>query len=177
MSQLPQTPNTPQSWYVYVDGQVYGPFDDPRMTEFFDEGRLNAGSVLSPDASGPFRPATHWPSYESWTRPRSETPVPTPTKPQAQSGAATHVLLVLAEIRSSMGMSFLQTLQSLGTVERVSNTVWLTQTGLSAAHAKSVLSTSLTAQDRLFIADVTDQKPESINLGASLDAALDQFFR
>lgn len=164
-------------WHVYVDNRVYGPFDGGALIEFFKEGRLTANSLMCPAATGPFRPAAEWSHYDRWTRPHHSSRQSDLTQPDTRTLIDPTVYLVMAEIRSPHGMAFLQTLQSIGPVERVSNTIWLVRSRLDAATVKAALSATLSQQDRLLITQVDQDRLGTVNLGQSVDERIAALFK
>ena len=40
-----------RNWYIQVDGQAYGPFDDKTLWAFMCEGRVTALSLISQSAN------------------------------------------------------------------------------------------------------------------------------
>ncbi len=85
------------------------------------------------------------------------------------SGAASNVFLIMAEIRSSGEMAFLQTMQNFGQAERIGDTVWLVRTSNTVEQIRNILSQTLDQQDRLFILDSNTGKTAWFNIGADLD--------
>lgn len=67
------------SWYVQVNGQVYGPYSDEQMQGFCVEGRVNAYSILSQSPHNGFTQATQFQSFLNWSG---------RLQPQHQMGAA-----------------------------------------------------------------------------------------
>lgn len=102
-------------------------------------------------------------------------PTQMPQAPQSEtarrtiSGAASNVFLIMAEIRSSGEMAFLQTIQNFGQVERIGDTVWLVRTSNAVEQIRNTLSQTLDQQDRLFILDSNTGKTAWFNIGADLD--------
>jgi len=93
---------------------------------------------------------------------------------EPQSTPAVHsnkscVFLVMAEIRSSGEMAFLQTLRSFGQTQRVGDTVWLVRSTYSVEQIRNTLSQTLDQQDRLFILNSHAGKTAWFNIGADLD--------
>ena len=78
-----QALNIPQqnSWYVQVNGQVYGPYSDEQMHGFCNEGRVNAYSVLSQSPHSGFAQATQFQSFLNWSG---------KLQPQRQMGTSMH---------------------------------------------------------------------------------------
>ena len=160
----PNSQQTPH-WYVQVDGTAYGPFDDATLMGFMTEGRVTAQSFLRSGTQGAFRQLTTYPGLMRALPQAEATPQPAET-----------VSLVMAEIRSGRSMGFLQTLQSLGQVQRIGDTTWLLRARASADDVCSVLSAPLGPEDRLFVVDAGASARASFNLGQSVDRAVAELF-
>ncbi|MGB6231428.1 MAG: DUF4339 domain-containing protein [Litorimonas sp.] len=158
-----RTAQTENAWYVSVDGQTYGPFDDTALWSFVREGRVTAQSNVSRTPTGPFAPALSRAEIAHWFGARR---VAAPVAPPS-------LLLVMADLRSSQSIAFLQTLQAMGTVERVGEAVWLLQTRDGVEHARSVLVPTLSAIDGLVILDATQADIATANLGDAAVARID----
>jgi len=195
-----QTPIAPQrNWYIQVEQQNYGPFDDATLWAFMCEGRVNAQSLISQYPNTAYRPVAADPGLMGWL---NQTPqnlaaqaqlvqqqaVQQPTYAQVQpqqmqqqaqaqaqaqaqpNTAAQTVFMIMAEIRSGRGMEFLQTLQSLGDVERIGDTVWILKARASSEDIRNVLCQPLGADDRLFVIDSFANDTAWFNLGAQMDS-------
>ena len=62
-----QTHNVPDSWYVQVNGQAYGPYTEQQMQVFCTEGRVNDRSIISQSAVQGYAPAAQFQSFLQWT--------------------------------------------------------------------------------------------------------------
>lgn len=191
MSTTPITPQSAQTWYVQVEGQSYGPFDAATVRIFFAEGRLTESSLLCPNPMGPYSPALNWPDCASlMVRPAQNIHYNREAINQdvsRQSEAERHVdtpaasartaLLIIVEIRSSRTMQFLQSLQVLGTVDRIGDTMWLVQTDYEPARAKDRLAAALTERDRLLVVTVSRNSLNGFNLGEATEARINALLR
>ncbi len=160
-------PNSQRSahWYVQVDGTAYGPFDDATLAGFMSEGRVTAQSFLRSGNQGDFRQVTTYPALMEFL-----------SKPESEAQAKITVSLVMAEIRSGRSMAFLQTLQSLGQVQRIGDTTWLLRAHAQPDAICSVLSAPLGPEDRLFVVDAGSSARATFNLGQSVDRAVAELF-
>jgi len=70
------------TWYVQVNGQAYGPYDDSQMQGFVTEGRINAQSIISQSATQDYAPAAQFPVFAQWSAQQMQAQVPQ-TAPQA----------------------------------------------------------------------------------------------
>lgn len=87
---MQSVPNTwPDSWYVQVNGQAYGPYSSAQMQGFCAEGRVNSHSLISQSASEGYAPAPQFQSFLQWTgRLQQATPVQRPQPVQTQQPTA-----------------------------------------------------------------------------------------
>lgn len=178
-------------WFVQVDAQVYGPFDADTMQAYFDEGRVTAQSLISDQAQGPFAPCADWRAYAVWSGQDEWTPSQTyasPAEPtqmaqmrqdRSRAGYApsSHILLIMAELQAPTAMNVVKAMQRLGSVQRVSHTVWILQTGSDAAHARAFLQDHIGDRDRVLIADITGQALEGLNVGHDVDRVIQSLER
>lgn len=153
-------------WYVQVDGQAYGPFDDATLWKFMIEARVTETSVVSNHPNTGYRTVASDPNLMSWMAQRpAQDPEPEPT-PVADPT----VFMIMGEIRSGRGMEFLQRLQGLGQVQRIGDTVWLLQARARAETVRDVLAQPLGAEDRVFVLDSYANETAWFNLSADMDA-------
>ena len=148
-----------------MDGQVYGPFDDATLLNYMREGRVTPQSFVSQNAGGDFRQVATLPALMQWVETSNPDGKPT-----------SRTCLVMADIRSGRAMAFLQTLQTLGDVHRIGDTVWLLRTHASPRSTTDVLSPPLGPEDRLIVVDATDSERASFNLGHSVDERIEALF-
>jgi len=171
------TPTTEQrQWYIQVEQQSYGPFDDQTLWLFMCEGRVNAQSLISQHPNTAYRTISADPSLMNWLAQipqnqgdQSQPHLQAQTVPIASNAQQT-VFMVMAEIRSGRGMEFLQTLQGLGDVERIGDTVWILQARATSENIRNVLCQPLGADDRLFVIDSFANDTAWFNLGAQMDS-------
>lgn len=182
----------PEQWYVQFDGLAYGPYSHGQMQGFVSEGRVIAGSLITLDPSRGYFQASAFPIFLQWQsaahnmghmqpvvgqtqemQVQQQQPAPVAVgqsyQPHRQQDPTPAVLLVMAEIRSSQGMPFLQALQAHGTAQRIGDTVWLLRSAITADALRSSLSRTLSKQDRLFILDSFNNKTAWFNIGADMD--------
>ena len=196
--------NTPANWYVFVQNQAYGPYTDLQMQSFVAEGRITANSLISNSPNGGFQPAFQCQQFTNWNAgvqisgqeiverpasmsqasisqasmsqaitPISQTQHRNTTSPNI---APSSVYMIIAEIRSNGEMAFLQSLQSFGQAQRISDSNWLVRSNHSAEQIRNHLSQTLTRQDRLFVVDTKTAKAVWFNIGADLDHRIRELF-
>jgi len=163
-----------RQWYIKVDNQAYGPFSDKILWQFMCEGRVNAQTLVSQNPNQPYRLVSADPGLMNWL---SQTPDNITKKPEITAPLANRsVFVVMAEIRSGRGMDFLQTLQGLGAVERIGDTLWLLQAAISVEELRNVLSQPLSADDRLFILDSFENRTAWFNIGTNMDQRIQELW-
>lgn len=113
-------------------------------------GRLQGNQNHNPENHNPHNPHNHNP----------------------QGHTAQSVFIVMAEIRSGRGMDFLQSLQGLGDVERIGDTMWILKARASSEDIRNILCQPLGADDRLFVLDSYANKTAWFNLGAQMDVRM-----
>lgn len=169
----PQGPEPAQRiWYIQVDGQAYGPFDDRTLWQYMTEGRVSAQSLISQAPNTGYRPVSADPSLMSWLG-----QIPSLETMHPNAGSAVHakatVFIIMGEIRSGRGMDFMQTLQSLGPTQRLGTTVWLLKAQTDAQTLRDILSQPLGADDRLFVLDSFENQTAWFNLSPEMDQQIE----
>lgn len=157
---------TARHWFVQVDDQPYGPFDDKTLWAFMCEGRVNALSLISHSANTGFRPVSADPGLMNWLQ---QVPNKDQKETAPQQDARPTVFMIMAEIRSGRGMELMRTLQGLGTVQRIGDTVWLLQAQAKAGDIRDILSQPLGANDRVFVLDSFANDTAWFNLSPDMD--------
>jgi len=168
------TPQDARQWFIQVDGQAYGPFDDRTLWSYMIEGRVSAQSLISQSANTGYRLVSSDPGLMNWLAKATEKP--TQQRQQAPSAPPT-VFIIMAEIRSGRGMNFLQSLQSLGPTQRLGETVWILQARTKAETLRDILSQPLAADDRLFILDSFANETAWFNLSPEMDKQITQLWK
>ena len=111
-------PEAQRQWFIQVDGQAYGPFDDKTLWSYMLEGRVGPQSLVSHTANMGYRLLSSDPGLMNWLAQAQQQP---PTESAAKQVAS--VFMIMAEIKSGRGMNFLQSLQSLGPTQRLGSSV------------------------------------------------------
>jgi len=171
MSSGTDQPQIQRQWFIQVDGQAYGPFDDRTLWDYMVEGRVSSQSLISQTANTGYRPLSADPGLMNWLAQATDK---SPPEPEIQ--AAPTVFMIMAEIKSGGGMNFLQTLQTLGPTQRLGTTVWILQARAEAETLRNILSQPLGADDRLFILDSFANKTAWFNLSSEMDAQIAQLW-
>lgn len=160
-----------REWFIQVDGQAYGPFEDKTLWSYMAEGRVNAQSLVSQSANTAYRPVSADPALMNWLNQATQQPIQT-----AEPDVAPTVFMIMAEIKSGRGMNFLQSLQSLGPTQRLGSTVWILQAQTKAEMLRDILSQPLGAEDRLFVLDSFANETAWFNLSPEMDNRIAQLW-
>jgi hypothetical protein len=175
---IDQTP-AQRKWFIQVEGQAYGPFDDKTLWDYMVEGRVSAQSLVSQTAGSGYRPISADPGLMNWiaqATERSQAAVQSQDQAEAKPQLPPTVFMIMAEIKSGGGMNFLQTLQTLGPTQRLGSTVWVLQAQAQAETLRDILSQPLGADDRLFVLDSFANKTAWFNLSPEMDAQIAQLW-
>jgi len=170
------TLQTARNWYIQVDKQAYGPFDDKTLWSYMIEGRVSAQSLISQSANTGYRPVSANPGLMNWLSQAKASQSPQQQTQQAANVQPT-VFMIMAEIRSGRGMDFLQSLQSLGATQRLGSSVWVLQARTKAETLRDILSQPLGADDRLFILDSFANETAWFNLSPEMDTKIAQLWK
>ena len=68
------TPQAARQWYIQVDGQAYGPFDDRTLWSYMIEGRVSAQSLVSQSANMGYRLVSSDPGLMNWLAQATDRP-------------------------------------------------------------------------------------------------------
>ncbi len=167
-----QTPDpTQRQWFIQVDGQAYGPFDDRTLWQYMNEGRVSAQSLISQAPNTGYRLVSADPSLMGWLA-QVPNKAPASPEPKPEAKAAFTVFMIMGEIRSGRGMEFMQTLQSLGPTQRLGSTVWLLKAQTTVQTLRDILSQPLSADDRLFVLDSFANETAWFNLSPEMDTQI-----
>ncbi len=172
MDSGPNQPQPTRQWYVQVDGQAYGPFEDKILWSYMLEGRVSAQSLISHSPNTGYRPVSADPGLMNWLAQATNSQTTAAETTQQDSAAITTVFMIMAEIKSGRGMNFIQTLQSLGPTQRLGETVWVLQARTTAETLRDILSQPLGASDRLFVLDSYANETAWFNLSQEMDSQI-----
>jgi hypothetical protein len=87
---------------------------------------------------------------------------------QGATSPAGSLFLIMAEVTSENRMLFLQTLQKIGTPQRIGEANWLMQSNQDIDEVRNYLAAALTRQDRLFIMDSVNNRTAWFNVGTDM---------
>jgi hypothetical protein len=167
------TPNDPHKriaeeprWFVRVEGTIYGPFTDTVLASFLDEGRVTAQSFIRQGTIGEFRQVATLPALMNYIQNRTNHTVQDVTSFNRQT------CFIMAEVRSGQSMAFLKTLQSLGDVQRIGQTIWMVSGPANPQQIIEALSPPLSQEDRIFVLAANEAEHAGFNLGRDVDARI-----
>lgn len=170
---MPRDDGITMSWFVKVEGRVYGPYTGAQMRAFVGEGRVAAHSSVSEARDGEFRPASEISQIQSWINDLRQGPGP---KRVETPDARTSNFLVVAELHPDSRAGFEAVLGEFGDVYSIASTVWVLRGATSAAHLRNELSHLLDRADRLFITDASRDRAAWFNLGQDADDHIRQLW-
>ncbi|MEE2567078.1 DUF4339 domain-containing protein [Hyphobacterium marinum] len=155
---------TTKTWFVKVDGRVYGPYTQAQMRGFIQEGRVAAHSLVSIERDGGWKPALEVEILRGWL----DQARGAANDRSGGEGQASNFIIV-ADIRSETGSAFQSALSHFGDETKIVDGVWLLRTASSAARLRNELSHLLDRDDSLFIVDASRNKTAWFNLGDTID--------
>tara|TARA_R110002073_G_scaffold117697_3_gene256327 strand:+ start:853 stop:1371 length:519 start_codon:yes stop_codon:yes gene_type:complete len=155
---------TTKTWFVKVDGRVYGPYTQAQMRAFVQEGRVAAHSLVSIERDGGWKPAVEIEILRGWL----DAARGAANDRSGQSGRASNFIIV-AEIQSESSQAFESALSHFGDETRIVDGVWLLRSASTASTLRNELSHLLDRDDSLFIVDATRDRTAWFNLGDVVD--------
>lgn len=154
------------SWFVKVEGRVYGPYTPAQMRAFVGEGRIAAHSQVSPQRDEGWANASDVEAFGTWFA--EQHPGSRPDK-RVTPGARPANFVVITEINSTQGSDFENALSAYGDLERVTPGVWLLRGPTTSAVLRNELSHLLDRDDRLLVIDASHDRAAWFNLGQTAD--------
>ncbi len=156
---------TEAAWYVYAQDRAWGPYTEPRMRAFVEEGRVTAGALIAPTPDGPFLPAGEDAVFSHLfdiapIQPIQTFPEPAPVAPRTFAAPVEHAgaarpLLVFAILGALHGTAFEAALAIHGPFERVAQGLWLTRARLAPAALRNALSRRLRGEGALLVVEAS----------------------
>lgn len=163
---MPRDDGIAMSWFVKVEGQIYGPYTPAQMRAFVGEGRIAAHSLVSDERDGEFAAASTQDAFSDWF---SEDDGGTQVEKRVTPGARPANFVIVGEIASDKAGEFRNALAAYGDVESVTGGVWLLRGPTTAAVLRNELSHVLDRQDKLLIIDASHDRAAWFNLGSDAD--------
>ncbi len=154
------------SWFVKVEGRVYGPYTPTQMRAFASEGRIAAHSLVADDRDGEFSSASGVEAFKSWF---VESEGGDRVEKRVTPGARPANFVIITEIHSETANDFRQALNAYGDVEKITEGSWLLRGPTTAAVLRNELSHVLDRNDKLLIIDASHDRAAWFNLGREAD--------
>lgn len=163
---MPRDDGIIMSWFVKVEGRVYGPYTGAQMRAFIGEGRVAAHSTVSDRREDGFAPAQDIAQLKPWLEEARRRPG---EKRPAPSDARTANFIIVAELAAGSTAGFEAALSDHGDVEPIKAGVWLLRGASSASHLRNELSHLLAREDKLLVVDASRDRTAWFNLGREAD--------
>ncbi|XBQ15158.1 MAG: DUF4339 domain-containing protein [Oceanicaulis sp.] len=163
---MPRDDGITMSWFVKVEGRVYGPYTGAQMRAFVGEGRIAPHSSVSEHRDQGFRPASEISQLKSWLDENRRAPG---ERRPAPSDARTANFLVVADLHADSRGAFDAALHEFGEVEQITAGVFILRCAASAAHLRNELSHLLARDDKLLVVDASRDRSAWFNLGRDAD--------
>ena len=100
---MPRDDGIAMSWFVKVEGQIYGPYTPAQMRAFVGEGRIAAHSLVSDERDGEFAAASTQDALSDWF---SEDDGGTQVEKRVTPGARPANFVIVGEIASDKAGEF-----------------------------------------------------------------------
>ena len=163
---MPRDDGITMSWFVKVEGRVYGPYTGAQMRAFVGEGRIAAHSIVSSSRDGEFMPASNVPQLQTWLDDLRREPG---FRRRDSVDERTSNFLVVADLHADSRAGFEAVLAEFGDVESITSTVWILRGATSASHLRNELSHLLDRADKLLVVDASRDRAAWFNLGKDAD--------
>lgn len=163
---MPRDDGITMTWFVKVEGRVYGPYTGAQMRAFVAEGRVACHSLVSSERDGAFSQAGETVQLKAWLdearrAPHEKRPLP--------ADAKTANFIIAAEIGAESRAGFEAAIAEFGDVQPISSGVWILRGAASAAHLRNELSHLLERKDKLLVVDASRDRSAWFNLGRDAD--------
>ena len=163
---MPRDDGITMTWFVKVEGRVYGPYTGAQMRAFVTEGRVAAHSMVSGERDGEFSNAGDIAQLKAWLdearrAPNEKRPLP--------ADAKTANFIIAADIAAESRAEFEAAVGEFGDVQPISTGVWILRGAASAAHLRNELSHMLERKDKLLVVDASRDRSAWFNLGRDAD--------
>lgn len=154
------------SWFVKVEGRVYGPYTPAQMRAFVGEGRIAAHSQISAQKDDGWTNASDIEEFSGWLSENGGAPA---AEKRVTPGARPANFVIITEIHSDNGPDFQSALAAYGELEQITHGVWLLRGPTTSAVLRNELSHVLDRDDRLLIIDASHDRAAWFNLGRDAD--------
>ena len=179
MTQPPASDRDPKGprWRIKANGREYGPYSLEQMGEFAEEGRLAGHSTVAPEGREMWRQASEYAVlkhlFETTEQPAATNPAP---DFGASSAASPNNFVIVLDLISG-NAQVTRAIQNFGQAYRLETNVWLVRAYETVGGVRNALAPHLQYTDKLFVADMTNNKTAWSNYGPELDSKLNNFYR
>ncbi len=173
---MPRDDGFAMTWFVKVDGRVYGPYTAAQMKAFIGEGRIAGHSEVCETREGDWRQAEAVDQFNAWLEEARQGPARRRSE-DVDARAANFV--VIGEIDGAGLADFEVVLGEYGDIEPISRAksendafvrcVWLVRASATASMLRNELSHALGRDDRLLVVDASRDRTAWFNLGREAD--------
>lgn len=165
---MPRDDGSATSWFVKVEGRVYGPYTPAQMRAFVKEGRVAAHSSVSENRETGWRDAKAVTQFKDWFEEAREAPQKRRPRP-APSDARTANFVIVANLSRETETGFANALSEFGDTEKIGEGIWLLRAPATAAILRNELSHLLERDDTLLVVDASRDRTAWFNLGREAD--------
>ncbi|TGY91837.1 DUF4339 domain-containing protein [Marinicauda pacifica] len=165
---MPRDDASATSWFVRVEGRVYGPYTPAQMHAFVKEGRVAAHSTVSQSREAGWLDARQVDQFKGWFDEARQTPAQRRPRP-APGDARTANFVVIAHLSQESEAEFAAALSEFGDTEQIGHGVWLVRAPYTAAILRNELSHALSRDDKLLVVDASRDRTAWFNLGREAD--------
>lgn len=163
---MPRDDGIAMSWFVKVEGRVYGPYTPQQMRAFVTEGRIAAHSQVSAERDGEWSQASEISEFSEWLGASEERPKP---EKRVTPGARPANFVIIAELQPDIAAEFKTALSAYGDIEPITANTWLLRGPTTSAVLRNELSHILGRDDKLLIIDASHDRAAWFNLGREAD--------
>ncbi|MBU6297458.1 MAG: DUF4339 domain-containing protein [Alphaproteobacteria bacterium] len=170
------------TWTISVNGRTYGPYTEPQMRAFAEEGRLAAHSLVSragedryqaasadSELAKLFRPVPARPAF--FTAEGDAAPQNFGRKEEETSTERTHYIIV-ADMKSRSISGLEEEIFNFGPAYPVMPQAWVVSSDMPITAIRNALVQKLGKLDTLFVADATHNKAAWFNFGPEADSRI-----
>lgn len=169
------------TWRINVGGKIYGPYTGHQVKAFAGEGRLAPHSIVQAGEMGPWITAIDDPILgQLFVKSCAKNGLPNETASgvgasdavfsSAKSATVPANFLVVADLKGTGTGEIQAAINRLGENYRLTPSVWVVKSAMSAGSLRNELTPVLGRLDSLFVVDASQNRTASFNLGPDADA-------
>ncbi|WP_421787123.1 DUF4339 domain-containing protein [Hyphobacterium sp.] len=161
----------PRTWFVKVDGRVYGPYTSPQMRGYITEGRVADYTLVSVERDTEWKPAGDVEILRSWIDENREVAMAAAVTEDAAN------LLVVTEVKSGVSEAVESVLGRYGETAEIVPGVWMVRARTTASALRNDLSHLLDREDKLMVVDASRDRSAWFNFATDIDAQVRELWR